>query len=93
MAGMSLELPDSFPIPAPLALNLAGAALSHPFQYAKVENTIVLEIGMLVVYTIYCVNAQKNVNLLKPIEWMLLVVHKSGPQGQGQILAIITFRN
>ena len=35
----------------------------------------------------------KNVNLLKPIEWMLLVVHKSGPQGQGQILAIITFRN
>jgi hypothetical protein len=36
MAGLSLELPEELPIPAGLALNLAGAAASHPFQYAKV---------------------------------------------------------
>lgn len=36
MAGLSLELPEDFPIPPGLALNLAGAAASHPFQYAKV---------------------------------------------------------
>jgi hypothetical protein len=36
MAGLSLEVPEDFPIPPGLALNLAGAAASHPFQYAKV---------------------------------------------------------
>lgn len=33
---MKLELPEDFPINTHLALSLAGAAVSHPFQYAKV---------------------------------------------------------
>lgn len=32
---MKLELPEDFPINTHLALSLAGAAVSHPFQYAK----------------------------------------------------------
>jgi len=36
MSGIQLDVPDEFPIPPALALNLAVSAVSHPFQYAKV---------------------------------------------------------
>ena len=40
---LQLELPEDFPIPPGLALQLAGTCASHPFLYAKVSNCLLLK--------------------------------------------------
>ena len=37
---LQLELPEDFPIPSGLALQLAGTCASHPFLYAKVSKSL-----------------------------------------------------
>ena len=36
---LQLELPEDFPIPPGLALQLAGTCATHPFLFAKVTDT------------------------------------------------------